>query len=123
MSKSHDVTALAAGEPPSVSTPLPAPTLAARRAALVALCAAQRTEFRAHYHELTAPPAGATGSGWRERIRALLAGNLKTPLAIASAVVGIASLRRGGPISLVGKALALWKVVGPALALLRRSPA
>ena len=119
MSESPDVTTL----PASVAPPVAAPTLAARREALVALCAAQRTEFRAHYHELTAPPAGATGSGWRERLRALLSTNLKTPLAIASAVVGIASLRRGGPISLVGKALALWKVVGPALALLRRGSA
>ena len=120
MSESHDLTASTA---PAGPLPLPAPTLAARREALVALCASQRTQFRAHYHELTAPPPGATGSGWRERLRALLAGNLKVPLAIASAAVGIASLRKGGAMSLVGKALALWKIVGPALALLRRGPA
>ena len=93
------------------------PTLAARREALVALCAHQRGQFTVHYHELTVP---APGSSWRERIGALLSGRLQLPLAIASAVVGIASLRRGGPVSLVGKAIGLWKIVGPALALLHR---
>lgn len=96
------------------------PTLAARREALLAQCAAERSQFSVQYQALTGPQA--PGVTWRERLGGMLADRIKIPLAIAGAVLGIATLRgrgRGG-MALAGKALALWKIASPALALLRR---
>ncbi len=96
------------------------PTLAQRREALLAQCAQQRGQFSNQYHALTGP--SEPGLSWREKLGGMVADRVKVPLAIAGAVLGIATLRGQGRsgLSLVGKALALWKVASPVLAMLRR---
>ena len=92
------------------------PTLAARREALVAQCAAQRHEAAHEFHALTAPVASGGGS-----VLALFKGrNLKLPLTIAGVVLGMVLVKPGRAMPLIATGLSLWKLAQPVLAMLRR---
>jgi len=104
------------------------PTLAQRREALVALCAAQRAEASQDVSMVFAPSVaggggllGMLGGGPAGRILQMLRGrNLKIPLAIAGVVLGMIVVRPGRMIPLITTGLSLWKLAQPVLDILRR---
>lgn len=92
------------------------PTLAARREALVAQCAAQRHEAAQEFYALTAPVA-SSGSSFLAFFKGR---NLKVPLTIAGVVLGMVLVRPGRAMPLIATGLSLWKFAQPVLAMLRR---
>lgn len=78
-------------------------SLAQRRAALIAQCAAQRSEARDQLRAL-AKPAGAAG------LLRYLPRN-KLVLAAAGVLLGLLATRPGRAVSLVTAGLSLWKLV------------
>jgi hypothetical protein len=92
------------------------PTLAARREALVAQCAAQRHEAAHEFYALTAPVA-ASGSN---ALAFFKGRNLKVPLTIAGVVLGMVLVRPARAMPMIATGLSLWKLAQPVLAMLRR---
>lgn len=92
------------------------PSLAARREALVAQCAAQRHEAAQEFYALTAPVASSGNS-----FLAFFKGrDLKLPLTIAGVVLGMVLVKPGRAMPLIATGLSLWKIAQPLLAMLRR---
>lgn len=88
--------------------------LAARRAALVAQCAQQRTEAADDVNALVAPlnPGG---------LRQYLGSNLKIPLTIAGVVLGMVATKPARALPILTAGLSLWKLASTVLSLLKNS--
>ena len=104
------------------------PTLAQRREALVALCAAQRAEA-AHEKMMMFAPSVSGGGGILGMLSSFPGGrilqtlkgrNLIVPLAVAGIAVGAVALRPAKMISMVTAGISLWKMAQPVLEMLQR---
>ena len=93
------------------------PTLASRRAALVAECARQRTEAGREISNLRAPSVLSGGGGI---MHYLSSGNLRIPLTIAGVVLGMIVTKPSRAMPLLATGLSLFKVVTSVLAVVRR---
>lgn len=94
-------------------------TLAARREALVAECARQRTEVAHEISNLRAPSV-LTGGGI---LQYLGSGNLKLPLTIAGVVLGMIATKPSRAMPLLATGLSLFKLVTSVLSVLRKPAA
>ncbi len=93
------------------------PTLAARRAQLVAECAQQRSALAREVSTLRAPTM-LTGGGIMQY---LASGKLKLPLTIAGVVLGMIATRPSRAMPMLAAGLSLFKVVASLLPMLRKS--
>lgn len=100
------------------------PTLAQRREALVAQCAAQRSEAAQEVSMMFAPSVSGgslvsmltRGAGIMELLKGR---NLKVPLAIAGVVIGIVAVRPRRMVPLLTTGYALFQTLQPVLNMLR----
>lgn len=92
------------------------PTLADRRERLVAECSLQRTQMSREIGGLRAP---ALHGG--SLLDSLLGGNMKIPLTIAGAVLGLVAMRPAGLMPLVTTGLSLLKMSKSVLGMVRRA--
>lgn len=96
------------------------PTLAARRMALTAECARQRTELAHEVGNLRAPTVLTGGGGI---LHYLSSGNLRIPLTIAGVVLGMVATKPSRAMPLLATGLSLFKAATSVLAMLRKPAA
>lgn len=97
------------------------PTLAARRAALVAECSRQRSEIGREMSNLRAPSVLSGGGGIMHGVMHYLSsGNLRVPLTIAGVVLGMIVTKPSRAMPLLATGLSLFKLVTSVLAVVRR---
>jgi len=91
-------------------------TLAARRQALIAQCATQRSDIARDISALR-PPGVPTGGAIG---RYLSAGRLKLPLTVAGVVLGIVAAKPSRVVPLIATGLSVYRLMQTALSALRK---
>lgn len=101
--------------------------LAARREALLRLCAEQRDQLALEVYSIRGPlhgnPDGSApqpGGPFSGLLGKLVSGRFKAPVLVAGAVAGALLLKRTRGLSLT-RAMALWQTAQPVLAMIRKA--
>lgn len=102
-------------------------SLAARREALLRLCAEQRDQLALEVYSIRGPlhgnadgSASAPGGPFSGVIGKLLSGRFKAPVLVAGAVAGALLLKRTRGLSFA-RVMALWQTAQPILAMVRKA--